>query len=814
MSVSMEETKISPFDYYFCPICNKIPRITLGEDLTINIKCKHHSSFNINELREIKEENKMEINLPIINPMKEEKKEIKINEEEKSNENQNLEIMKEKEEKNEEKKKDEEKEENKESFEENPSKNEEKNSEIIVPSNSKKSQMEEENNSSVHMPIESENSKENNNPINSGASENNILSESNENNEEEGEENNSMEIEENDESQSQGSYLDYSYEDNEGEGQEQTSISYDSHESNIISKDLSLEEFISQFPIIKKENYCEGEELNIEHSSVKGEACCTVCKKWFCSKCLKNHLKNNKDHEFIFSEGFIPNSRCENPFCNEHKKIEFYCKRCNLQLCENCILKHPHMSILSLKEEKRCYGELELAHLIKDQKERANKNKEIFENLFKDLEDKINNCRKMIKEKLEEDEKIYIFLNSLINTSFKANGIFNYNIKKNLSVNTDNVCVIFNLRETELMKQFSKELSMDPFLTAEFSKAKNIYQQKEEIKFEGTVTKLKEVPNIFGNTEWFSILFVKTECPSHNDKLIFGGRQKDIAVYQYNNKINNFEYENVMKGHNGNIYSLCEIQLDKTKKCRRDNTFILSGSDDGTIKLWNFHNYQMMLSINAHEGPINKIIQVRHKNNIISCSDDETVKVWNIETSPVNLSYKLNFKLTSKVFSVAYVGNDWFISVSDGNNPNENSIKLWHLGYFDCGNIIESSGCSGINTFAYSKDFGLMYSVNNTKLKVLTRGGQKLGEIDFDENCSCLNAFPGKMTLVGTESGKLFSISKNNTDEFIKTEIEYQSIFQNNSNVEQRGKITCISYLNENKFITSDNLGRIVIWKY
>lgn len=76
-----------------------------------------------------------------------------------------------------------------------------------------------------------------------------------------------------------------------------------------------------------------------------------------------------------------------------------------------------------------------------------------------------------------------------------------------------------------------------------------------------------------------------------------------------------------IKGHTREIE--CLLELDENK--------IASGSDDGTIKVWNIKTQKELFTLKGHEDWISSLVKI-DENKIASASGDGTIKVWDIKT--------------------------------------------------------------------------------------------------------------------------------------------------------------------------------------
>ncbi|MEI6758774.1 MAG: hypothetical protein WCK85_13065, partial [Chlorobium sp.] len=63
-----------------------------------------------------------------------------------------------------------------------------------------------------------------------------------------------------------------------------------------------------------------------------------------------------------------------------------------------------------------------------------------------------------------------------------------------------------------------------------------------------------------------------------------------------------------------------------------DNNFLLSGSDDKTLKVWDFKSGNCIHTLSGHSGGV-YACAISHDNNfLLSGSDDNTLKVWDFKS--------------------------------------------------------------------------------------------------------------------------------------------------------------------------------------
>jgi len=276
--------------------------------------------------------------------------------------------------------------------------------------------------------------------------------------------------------------------------------------------------------------------------------------------------------------------------------------------------------------------------------------------------------------------------------------------------------------------------------------------------------------------------------------------------------------ENFACGCGGpNIIQLCDI---KNKKCYKKleghndtiftvkysycGNFILSGSCDSTIKLWNINKDKdnNITTYNGHTKSVNVLNYIPDDNTkFISGSCDNTIKLWDInkeeniytiynenkhENNPI---YTLNVSPCGKYFICGYENGN--IKLWDKHN--KENIITYNQDNFDC-----------INTIKYSPCGKYFLSGNCDGIKLWD---VKINNFiyNFDENSLINDAIftpCGKYFLSGSENNliKLWDI---NTKKKI---IHYNS---------HQDEITSLDISpNENNFISGSYDNTVKLWDY
>ena len=78
-----------------------------------------------------------------------------------------------------------------------------------------------------------------------------------------------------------------------------------------------------------------------------------------------------------------------------------------------------------------------------------------------------------------------------------------------------------------------------------------------------------------------------------------------------------------MKGHSKSVKSIA---------ISSDSKYIVSGSYDKTIKIWNLESGQEIKTLKGHSESVNSVAISSDNKYIVSGSADNSIKIWNIES--------------------------------------------------------------------------------------------------------------------------------------------------------------------------------------
>ncbi len=133
----------------------------------------------------------------------------------------------------------------------------------------------------------------------------------------------------------------------------------------------------------------------------------------------------------------------------------------------------------------------------------------------------------------------------------------------------------------------------------------------------------------------------------------------------------NFSYadlEGATFGEMGAVYSLFVTS---------DKKHIVSGSVDGTIKIWDFEKGEEIRTLKGHNNYVRSVFVTADKKHIVSGSRDGTIKIWDFEKGECIRTLKGHNNFVSSVFVTAdkkhIVSGSW-----DG------TIKIWDFEKGEC----------------------------------------------------------------------------------------------------------------------------------
>lgn len=141
--------------------------------------------------------------------------------------------------------------------------------------------------------------------------------------------------------------------------------------------------------------------------------------------------------------------------------------------------------------------------------------------------------------------------------------------------------------------------------------------------------------------------------------LLYASGGSDSLVYI--RKLTNIEeIVNVCKKHTKPVESLCYF---------KNRNFLISGSADKSIVVWDLNTYAVMNVLLGHSGPVKDIVAIG-ENSIASCGEDGIILIWDLNYRVFNHKIKAhNSTINQLLFFQSYI-----VSVSL-----DKTYKIWNI---------------------------------------------------------------------------------------------------------------------------------------
>lgn len=195
------------------------------------------------------------------------------------------------------------------------------------------------------------------------------------------------------------------------------------------------------------------------------------------------------------------------------------------------------------------------------------------------------------------------------------------------------------------------------------------------------------------------------------DHLVSGSKDNTVRIWTMNADMKQLECQAVGVGHCGTV---CAVAL-----LRRAETFVVSGSNDQSLKLWKFVEDKdgerslrvKQTIVNAHSREINTVAVSPNGRFIATGSLDKTAKLWDSET----LSQLAVFRGHSRGLQCVQFSPMENIL---GTSSMDKTIKLWELKNFKCTKTFEGHEMSVLSFSFLSRGLQLISSGGDGLIKL------------------------------------------------------------------------------------------------
>ena len=222
----------------------------------------------------------------------------------------------------------------------------------------------------------------------------------------------------------------------------------------------------------------------------------------------------------------------------------------------------------------------------------------------------------------------------------------------------------------------------------------------------------------------------------------------------------------MLKGHKDTINSIA---------FSKDNTSVVTGSKDGTMKLWNTSSGELLHTYSGHEGSVNSVMFHPEKPYIVSASSDGTIRYWNIKNNQLVVTF-ISFD------------NEWVVLTPEGFfNGTQKGIKALNILY----DPVHIGEMSNVFDIFFRPDL-VKLKLNGTDISVYTK------------NTNLKRALKNKPPIV-----KLSSINKMQVDKEIYYTNQENATLTFNVNEHDGGSIGLIRIYQEGKLIQTIGEGKV-----
>ena len=152
--------------------------------------------------------------------------------------------------------------------------------------------------------------------------------------------------------------------------------------------------------------------------------------------------------------------------------------------------------------------------------------------------------------------------------------------------------------------------------------------------------------------------------------------------------ISNDEDERKFVGHTDNV---------NQTKYTPDNNYVVSSSDDRTVRIWDLDSTNYIKKIEGHSNQVNHVAYSQDGKIIVSASSDSTIRIWNGATGNCLRTLRGH---AGYVNSVAFSPNGKNIVSASS----DSTIRIWDYASGQCLRVLKDEDDPGFETAFFSPD--------------------------------------------------------------------------------------------------------------
>ena len=267
---------------------------------------------------------------------------------------------------------------------------------------------------------------------------------------------------------------------------------------------------------------------------------------------------------------------------------------------------------------------------------------------------------------------------------------------------------------------------------------------------------------------------------SDNRYIVSGSDDKTVRLWD-------FKSGKLLKTLNGHSNSVNSVAISS------DNRYIVSGSSDKTVKLWDVNSGNFLKTFSEHLSSVNSIAISSDSKYIVSGSWDKTVKLWDVNSGKLLKTFRGHY---STIYSVAISSDNRYIVSGSW----DNTVKLWEI---NSGKLLKTLNghSNSVNSVAISSDNRYIVSGSSDKTVKLwdISSGKQLKNFNIFSVVNSVKISADNRYIISGNSdrtAKLWSIS--NSDKPLKTLNEKYSL------------IKSVAISNDNKHIVSSTIDKTI----